>query len=129
VSCSGGGGCGCPDGAKQCTLNAAGKDAAKDGTLSCGSSADCTIDCVGDSACAGNTEILADDATATLTVRCDGKDACKGNTLIDCGSVALCSLICTDETSCEDTTVDASKAKQFECKGRHCDAIGNIRLY
>jgi len=119
------GDCECPDGAKQCTLSAV-KDAAKDATLSCGSSAQCTVNCVGESACAGDTEILADGATAKLTVRCYGKDACKGDTLIDCGSVKLCSLTCTDETSCDNIIVDASKASFFECTGL-CNAIGRIK--
>jgi len=86
----------------------------------------CAISCVGDSACAGNTEIRADDATDEMAVLCEGKDACKGNTIIDCGSVASCSLYCADTTSCEDATVDATKAGSFECTG-YCDVLEEIK--
>ena len=84
---------------------------------------------MGESACAGNAKLRADDASDEMAVLCEGKDACKGNTRIDCGSVETCSLHCAGATSCEDATVWAHKAGTFECTPKaNCDEIGTIKL-
>merc|ERR1712013_669860 len=124
ISCAGD--CECPLDVSACTLSASGKDSAKDSVLSCGSSSECAIHCVGESSFGGNSEIRGDEATAQMSVLCDGKDACKGNTLIHCGSVTRCQLHCDDATSCEDAAVDARNAAEFECSG-FCGALGQIK--
>ena len=143
VDCNGN--CDCPDGQLwSCTLNALGRQAAKDATLSCGSAAVCVIRCVGEEACQGNAMLLAEDATDEMTVLCEGghgvyqsllilqltsdfaHSACKGN-IIDCGSVTSCALSCSKRKSCDDTTVKLSDAGSFECTGE-CKHIKIERL-
>jgi len=122
VNCSSSGskgGCECPDDVDECTLNAAGKDAAKNGVLLCGANAVCHINCVGESACGEDTLIYGQEGTVTekMYVLCTGEGACSGWTVIDCGEAETCSLICTDEMSCKGITVNAKKAGSFECVG------------
>jgi len=129
VNCSGSqGGCECPD-VEECTLDAAGKDAAKNGHLVCGANDldVCRINCVGEGACGGDTQIRGPNGQngteqLEMWVLCKGKDACSGWTVMDCGQAEVCRLRCEDEMSCKGMKVNAHEAGSFECMG-WCDDV------
>ena len=76
----------------------------------------CIINCIGESSCAGNSQLNGTDATDVQLI-CDGKDACKGNTKIFCG-IGDMSIECTKSTSCEDATLYCNSASSLECDGK-----------
>lgn len=83
----------------------------------------CYINCIGNNACAGNTEIDGSEAS-TVSLYCEGKDSCKGNVEFACGD-GDCSLNCVNATSCESIDVDADEASSFGCTG-YCDVSEDI---
>eukprot|EP01084_Bolivina_argentea_P039389 72793_1 len=96
-----------------CILDCASEDRCQDGKLKCRSGDSCIIDCSAKAACSGNAVIDASKAV-DVTVICGNEDSCKGNTEIICGT-GICTIECSESTSCEDTTIDATDSSQFIC--------------
>eukprot|EP01084_Bolivina_argentea_P123638 219110_1 len=96
-----------------CTLDCTSNDVCQDGKLKCRSGDNCIIDCSANSACSGSTIIDANGAI-DVTVICGNEDSCKGSTHITCGT-GICTIECSQSTSCEDITIDATDAWEFTC--------------